>query len=45
MKAEVGMWKVEEECGMEKNGEIGMRNAEWKRMRKWEGGRGMGKWE
>jgi hypothetical protein len=28
---------------MEKNGEIGMRNAECKRMRKWEGGRGIGK--
>jgi len=24
---------------IEKNGEVGMRNAEWKRMRKWEGGK------
>ena len=43
MKAEVGMWKVEEECEMEKNEEIGMRNAEWKRMGKSECGMRNGK--
>jgi len=31
------MWKSE--CGMIKNVEVGMRNAEWKRIGKWETGR------
>ena len=35
-KWEGGMWKTE--VGIEKNAEVGMRNAEWKRMGKWECG-------